>query len=149
MNKTNQFNTATRRYTHGQMGALLADPGKQVYLYSVADRFGENGVVAAAIVDCGGDVPVLTDYVMSCRVMGRNIEDAIAEDIEADLRRRGYQRLRAVYLPTPKNAPVAGLYERLGYKKTRSVGQGGAEYEIGLADAPKRSYYVRMERSAV
>lgn len=149
MNKTNQFNTATRRYTHGQMEALLADPGQQVYLYSVADRFGENGVVAAAIVDCGGDVPVLTDYVMSCRVMGRNIEDAIAEDIEADLRRRGYQRLRAVYLPTPKNAPVAGLYERLGYKKTRSVGQGGAEYEIGLADAPKRSYYVRMERSAV
>lgn len=147
MNKTNQFNTATRRYTHGQMAELLADRRQQVYLYRVSDRFGENGVVAAAIVDCGGDVPVLTDYVMSCRVMGRNIEYAIAEDIEADLREKGYRRLRGIYVPTSKNSPVAGLYEQLGYKKVGPAGQGGTEYEMRLADAPERMYHARMERS--
>lgn len=145
MNKTNQFNLTARRYTQGQMAELLADDRKQLFLYNVTDRFGDNGVVAAAIVDCGGGVPVLTDFVMSCRVMGRNIEYAVVEDIEGQMRRAGYQRLRGIYIPTSKNGPVAGLYERLGYERMGAAAQGGAEYEIGLAQTPERMYYVRMK----
>lgn len=167
MNKTNQFNLTTRRYTYGQMAALLEDGRRRVYLYRVSDRFGDNGIVAAAVVDCGGlagdtvpsreapledgagdsaAVPVVTDFVMSCRVMGRNIEYAVMEDIEADLRDGGYGYLRGRYLPTAKNKPAAGLYEALGYGKIGNAGEGGAEYEIGLAHTPGRMYYVRMER---
>ena len=125
MNKTNQFNLTTRRYTQRQMEELLAEPDKRVYLYSVSDRFGDDGVVAAAVADCTGDVPVLTDFVMSCRVMGKNIEYAIVEDIESDLRESRYERVRGLYVPTAKNKPVEGLYESLGYERIGGIAQCG------------------------
>lgn len=117
MNKTNQFNMTTRRYTTGEMARLLEDPGRKIFLYRVSDRFGDNGIVAAAITDLRGNVPVLTDFCMSCRVMGRHIEDALVEDMEKDLGEKGFGRLRALFLPTAKNHPAADLYERLGYRR--------------------------------
>lgn len=117
LNKTNQFNLTTRRYTQGQMAQLLEASDRKIYLYSVSDRFGDNGIVAAAVADCSGEVPVLTDFVMSCRVMGKNIEYALVEDIERNLREYGYDRLRGIFIPSARNMPVAGLYEKLGYRK--------------------------------
>lgn len=148
VNKTNQFNLTTRRYTQGQLEELMRDPGKQVYLYSVSDRFGNSGIVAASVVNCGGPVPVLEEFVMSCRVMGKQIEYALAEDMERDLRNRGFQRLRGVYLPTPKNGSVEKLYQHLGYKKTADLPDGGAEYEIQLSNTPQRMYYAEMRNQA-
>ena len=77
--------------------------------------------------------------------MGRKIEDALVEDVEKDLRSRGWDRLRGMYLPTAKNAPVSGLYERLGYVEVGAAGEKGILYEIGLAKTPERRYDVRME----
>lgn len=146
VNKTNQFNLTTRRYTHAQVEELVRDPMKRVYLYNVSDRFGDCGIVAAAVVDCGKEIPVIEELVMSCRVMGKNIEYALAEDIEEELRKSGYRRLKGVFLPTAKNSPVEGLYGKLGYEKTADFPQGGAEYEILLEKAPIRMYYVEMRR---
>ena len=145
MNKTNQFNLTTRRYTQAQIAELLEDGDRQVYLYSVADRFGDNGITAALIADFSGEVPVLTDFVMSCRIMGRNIEDALVEDVEKDMRSRGWSRLQALYVPTAKNVPVSGLYRRLGYGEAGAAGEKGILYEIGLAQTPERRYDVRMD----
>ena len=117
LNKTNQFNLTTRRYTQGQLARLQEMADRRIYLYSVSDRFGDSGVVAAAVADCSGEVPVLTDFVMSCRVMGKNIEYALVGDIERELRESGYKRLRGIFVPTAKNMPAAGLYDRLGYRE--------------------------------
>lgn len=193
INKTNQFNLTTRRYTQGQIAELLQEDGKRVYLYSVADRFGDNGIVAAVIVNLGaGGVvsgmaaacgetsdlpglrgcPVVEEFVMSCRVMGKNIEYAIIEDVEADLRENGYAFLRGMYLPTAKNQPVEELYDRLGYRrmeetcgdigkpeteknvsgeagKSENGGNASGEslgvlYEIELSKTPKRMYRVKV-----
>ena len=146
MNKTNQFNLTTRRYTQGQMAELTEAPDRKVYLYRVADRFGDSGIVAAAVADCSGAVPVLTDFVMSCRVMGKHIEDALVEDIERDLRERGCECLRALYIPTEKNLPAAGLYERLGYRLVES-GESTV-YEICFASVPARKHFVKIEEES-
>lgn len=146
MNKTNQFNLTTQRYTRGQMAQVLEDPEKQVYLYRVCDRFGDHGIAAVAVADCSGGVPVITDFVMSCRIMGKNIEYALVEDIETDLRERGFGRLRGRYVPTPRNGPGASLYESLGYRKAAETEGGGWEFEICLKDTPKRRHYVALER---
>ena len=61
MNKTNQFNLTTRRYTREQMQQIVEDAGKRVFLYQVTDAFGDNGIVAAAIVDTDGELPEITD----------------------------------------------------------------------------------------
>lgn len=147
MNKTNQFNLTTRRYTQAQIAEILEDPDRCVYLYNVADRFGDNGITAALIADCRGEVPVVTDFVMSCRIMGRNIEDALVEDVEKDMRGRGWNRLRAMYVPTAKNVPVSGLYKRLGYAEVEAAEGNGVLYEIGLAKTPERRYDVRMDET--
>lgn len=148
VNKTNQFNLTTRRYAQNQIEELVDDKSKRVFLYRVADRFGDNGIVAAAVVDCASEIPVIEELVMSCRVMGKNIEYALIEDIERELHGAGYSKLHGIYLPTPRNAPVAELYERLGYTKIAKMPQGGAEYEIFLEKTPKRLYYVEMRKES-
>lgn len=145
VNKTNQFNLTTRRYTQTQLQQMLADKSRRIYLYQVEDRFGDNGVVAVVIVDLSGPVPMVEEFAMSCRVMGKNIEYAILDDVEQDLLAAGFDRLRGSYFPTAKNKPVEGLYAQLGYCRIEELPEGGAVYEIEIAQAPKRVYYVEKE----
>lgn len=141
VNKTNQFNLTTRRYTQSEIQQILSDCKRRVYLYQIADRFGDNGVVAAVIVELSGEVPVIEEFAMSCRVMGKRIEDAIVEDVEQEMLQAGYTHLRGRYLSTLKNKPVKELYPRLGYERIAELPEGGTEYEIEMAMAPKRVYY--------
>lgn len=144
VNKTNQFNLTTRRYTANEMAVVLNDERKAVYLYRVEDRFGDNGIVAALIIDKSGVRAEVEEFAMSCRVMGKNIEFAIMDAIEDDLRREGLQVVYGKYLPTSKNKPVEDLYEKLGYRKIGDLGEGGAEYELDLCGAPERMYHVKF-----
>ena len=143
VNKTNQFNLTTKRYTQAQMQQILRDGDKRVYLYDVRDRFGDNGVVAAVIVDLSGEVPEVEEFVMSCRIMGKNIEDSIIEDVEQDLKGAGYDKLKGRYIPTAKNKPVAQLYERLGYDRLFRGADGKTEFLVEIENAPKREHYVK------
>ena len=145
VNKTNQFNLTTVRYTQTQIQQVLDDERKRVYLYRVADRFGDSGLAAAVIVDLTGTIPEVEEFVMSCRIMGKNIEYAIMDDVEKDVKSLGYDRLRGIYLPTVKNKPVAELYSRLGYRKTEDLPEGGAAYETALDGITRREYYVTFQ----
>lgn len=148
VNKTNQFNLTTKRYEQSQLGQMAVDSAKRIYLYRVKDRFGDNGIVAAGIVDLSGKEPVLEELVMSCRVMGRRVEDAIVEDIENEVMELGYPCLRAMYLPSGKNKPVEQLYERLGYEVTSKREDGGKEYRLLIEkNRPKRVYYANIMRT--
>lgn len=143
INKTNQFNLTTKRYEQSDILKLLQDAEKRIYLYRMKDCFGDNGIVAAVIVDLGRDVPIIDTFVMSCRVMGRNLENAIIDDIEKALYGEGHVSLRAQYLPTAKNKPVENLFDKLGYTLLQGKESGEKLYEINLADRPKREYYVK------
>ncbi len=148
VNKTNQFNLTTRRYELAAMQKILTEETKKVFLYRVKDCFGDNGIVAAVIVDMGGsgeEVPMVEEFVMSCRVMGRQIEYALAEDVENQLKAGGVRKLQASYLPTAKNKPVEQFYEKLGYQILKKNEKGEKEYEIDLANRPKRVYYAKIE----
>lgn len=144
LQKTNQFNLTTHRYTRQELDALLAK-GWPVYLYEASDRFGRYGIVAAAIVDPEGPVPVICDFLMSCRIMGKEIENCILDRIEEDLSAAGHTRLEALYRPTAKNAPVARLYESLGYTLTETRADGTRCYALTLRDKPPRPYHVTEE----
>lgn len=144
LNKTNQFNLTSNRFTPQQLSQMLKSNQKRIYLYRVTDRFGDNGLTAAAIADISRKTPVITDFVMSCRIMGRNIEYAIIEDIERDLKDQGFLSLQGIYAPTAKNKPVAELYDRLGYGLAAEE-QGRLIYETTLPSRAKRVYYVKKE----
>ena len=94
VNKTNQFNLTTLRYSLEEMQNIVADSSKKVYLYRVEDCFGDYGIVSAAIVDLAGESPLVEEWVLSCRVMGKQVEDALLGHMEAELLAAGYGQLR-------------------------------------------------------
>ena len=142
VNKTNQFNLTTIRYTQEEMQKTVEDSSKKVYLYRVEDCFGDYGIVSAAVVDLAGEIPVIAEWVLSCRVMGRQVEDALLEHMETELLAAGHERLRGRYVPTAKNRPVAELYDRLGYQVIHQGDDGEKLYEIRLKERPDRSGHV-------
>lgn len=163
LNKTNQFNLTTRRHTQSELAQLLDNPEKRIYFYDVKDRFGDNGLVAAVIVDLGqkknasgqkdtckkaaGKEAVrkeavcrIEEFVMSCRVMGKQIEYAILEAVAEELRKEGYTELRGRYIPSAKNKPVEKLYEQLGYRWIKTEADGSVEYALDLKQEAFETY---------
>lgn len=116
--RTNQFNLTGRRRSAEEIARLAADPAATVLCLHLADRFADHGLVAVAIAVSEGDALVVDTWLMSCRVIGRTLEDEVAGLLLAEARRRGLRHLTGHYHPSPKNALVSGLYERLGFQRT-------------------------------
>jgi FkbH-like protein len=118
INKTNQFNTTTRRYTSEEIANLINLPSALTLQFRLLDRLGDNGLVSTMIIrptcrDKG--VLEIENWVMSCRVFGRQLEfEAMNIAVEA-ARRRGAKAFIADYVATPKNHVVRGLYPSLGF----------------------------------
>lgn len=143
INKTNQFNLTTKRITEQELSRILCDEKEEVFLYKVTDRFGDNGIVAVVIVEYGKEAAI-TEFTMSCRVMGRKIEDAIINDVEENARQRGYNRITGLYRPTQKNMPVKSLYESFGYDPKKEYDDGMIEYSLDLNKRLTRDIFVEM-----
>ena len=107
--KSNQFNVCTNRRTEDEI-RTLAREGLVVTAHA-RDKFGDQGLVAYVIVR---DAEIL-DWVMSCRTMGRGIEERVEAEVERLLRERGVPKLAARWLDSGRNAPVKGLFERFGF----------------------------------
>ena len=117
INKTNQFNLTTRRHNWSELAAVMGTGFGRCY--RLTDRFGDNGIISAVAVarDAGADARIDL-WLMSCRVLGRKVEEAILADVAARARALGARRLIGEYRPTAKNALVRELYPRLGYTET-------------------------------
>ena len=115
--KTNQFNVTTRRYSEAEIQALIDTPGCEVFSVSSRDRFGDDGIIGMFILRFVDDDSRIDTLLLSCRVIGRGIEDVMIAFIVDTSRKRGARQLVGEFLPTPKNQPAAGLYERLGFQK--------------------------------
>lgn len=132
--KTNQFNLTTKRYTELDIHNMINSDKYLVYVASVKDKFGDNGQCVVVIVEKKDYVTVNIDtFIMSCRVMGRFIEDSIISYIERDVRDKGFDEVRAYYYPTKKNIPVKDLFDRLGYDVINvDENNGNKDYKIKL-----------------
>nr|MCR5796741.1 hypothetical protein [Eubacterium sp.] len=139
LNKTNQFNLTTRRHTASEIQNMLLDDKVKIFAYREADRFGDNGIIAVVVVDLKNEIPVISEFVMSCRVMGKNIENAIIDDVEEYLQNKGFAGAKGEFIPTAKNKPVANLYSNLGYTESCSDGEHKI-YEIRFSEKPARNY---------
>jgi len=116
--KTNQMNLTTRRYSEADILGFARSEARNVFSVAVQDRFGDNGIVGVVIIEKDGAKASIDTFLLSCRVIGRNIEQAMMAHVADFLRGQGIRSLSALYIPTAKNKPAAGMYERLGLKKT-------------------------------
>ncbi|QWV95959.1 HAD-IIIC family phosphatase [Geomonas nitrogeniifigens] len=134
INKTNQFNLTTRRHKLDEVRSFMDDPSYRVASLRLSDRFGDMGLVCVGILSgVGSEVAQVDTLLMSCRVMGRFVEDAFLAYLARLAREEGAVRLRGVFRATAKNAPVARFYEERGF---RMVAPGEPEaiwYEKDLA----------------
>jgi FkbH-like protein len=115
-NKTNQFNTTTRRYQTPEVERFIGAPDRRVYVLDVADRFGEHGLVGAAVVRAEGDTWVIDNVLLSCRAMGLSVETVLLKQIHEAARGGQVSRLVGEFVPTAKNAPSADFYRRHGFR---------------------------------
>jgi len=118
INRTNQFNMTTRRYTQTEIEEMSSQPDKfQIYSLRVTDRFGDEGIVGVAIIRKNGKTWIIDSFLMSCRVIGRKIETAFLAKIINDAKRSGVSYLIGEYIPTSKNEPARLFYEDHGFEK--------------------------------
>lgn len=115
--KSNQFHLTGSRPTETEIAACAADPDRAVLHLRLRDRFGDNGLVAALLLRQEGEALVIETWVMSCRVLGRGVEEFTLNAVLAEARRRGCPRLLGRYRASGRNGLVAGLYERLGFAR--------------------------------
>ena len=113
--KTNQLNLCTNRYTQAQIEAIKDSPTQSYLSLSVSDKFGDSGLTGVAIVSYEGNKGKIDDLLMSCRIMGRNIEFVFMDYIVDFLKDHGCSTIEANYIPTQKNKPVIDFYEKCGF----------------------------------
>jgi predicted enzyme involved in methoxymalonyl-ACP biosynthesis len=93
-----------------------------------------------------GEIPHIDAFVMSCRIMGKRVEQFLLDYVERDMLACGYTALSAEYIPSARNSVVRTLYENLGYQTVQETATG-IKYEIQLATRPERVYFVMHDTS--
>lgn len=133
INKTNQFNVTTKRYSDEDVLRLEKDG--DIITVHVADKYGDQGLVSVIILTYRGNSAYIDTFLMSCRVMGRNVENEITASLKNLLERKGIENVRATYIRTSKNAPVCDLFDRLGFKlfSVSSTVNEVKEYEASVS----------------
>ena len=153
VNKTNQFNTTTIRRSEAEVAALAADPAALLLQFRLIDKFGDNGIVSAMILTPAPGAPdtlELVGWVMSCRVFGRQLEDEALNILVEAARARGVRRLRAAFVPTPKNAVIKDLFMKLGFTRegTADEAEGSSRWCLQLADHVARPTRIARQGAA-
>lgn len=112
LNKTNQMNLATRRMTAADLMAWASAPDHVVLTFRVSDRFGDSGLTGLVGLEIVGGEARLADFLLSCRVMGRRVEDTMLHVAISQARLRGASKLVAQFVPTARNAPCLEFFRR-------------------------------------
>jgi len=118
--KTNQFNLRTQRYTDGEIKKFLQSQDYSVVYLSLADKFGDNGIVGTAIINTEGEQAFIDSFIFSCRALGRTAETALLNYIVKNLINKGVKKLVGEYIPTKKNSPCKNFYQEHKFDKNEN-----------------------------
>jgi FkbH-like protein len=144
--KTNQFNLTTRRHSPAALREFMADQSCVHLSFRLTDRFADQGLIALAIAPQEGNALVIDTWLMSCRVIGRSLENTVLQELCRAAAARGCTEIRGTYIPTPKNGLVSDLFERLGFER---VGERDGEtdwvYDL-VAKPPVTNEFIEVER---
>jgi FkbH-like protein len=147
INKSNQFNLTTRRYTEDEVAEIMVNSDYLTLQLRLKDKFGDNGMISVIIGKIADDGTLELDtWLMSCRVLGRQVEEATLNLVVDRARAMGIRSLTGFYLPTPKNGMVKEHYGRLGFTRTSSSEDGSSAWSLRLSDyQPKQTFILTME----
>jgi FkbH-like protein len=130
INKSNQFNLTTRRYSEAEVAAVEADPSRHIIQVRLVDRFGDNGIIAVIIADKGAERWEIDTWLMSCRVLGRRVEEACLAHLVGAASAHGAREIIGRYAPSAKNRMVADHYQKLGFSPVETSLDGEALWRL-------------------
>lgn len=147
INKSNQFNLTTNRYTETQVEQAELDPSVMTLHARLLDKFGDNGIICVVI--CRPSRPqwwTIDSWLMSCRVLGRGVERAVLAEILLLARAAGISNLEGVYIPTERNEMVREHYKKLGFTLTGEEADGSTRWQL-RADVELGEMPITVERN--
>ena len=143
-NKSNQFNLTTKRYSDSDMEAVFASDN-HIRLYGrLNDKFGDNGIVSVVIGRCEGDTLHVELWLMSCRVLKRDMELAMLDTLVEKCRDRGISRIMGYYCKTPKNNMVSELYGSFGFELTEKTDSGDSVWSLHISDYKNKNNVIKI-----
>jgi FkbH-like protein len=116
--RSNQFNLTTRRRTEAEVAAIAAEPSKVCFTVRLADRFGDHGLIAVVVAECHAGFFEVDTWLMSCRVLKRQVEELVVNEMVRLASLRECTAVRGRYVASPKNGMVKDLYPRMGFQPT-------------------------------
>lgn len=148
INKTNQFNLTTRRYTEGEVLKIMETPGALTLQLRLLDQFGDNGIIGIVIGKPEpGEALRLDTWLMSCRVLGRQVEEATLNLTAEQALALGSRTLLGEYLPTKKNGMVKEHYRKLGFACVSTEPTGASSWQMDLTSFQPLPTFIKTVRS--
>ncbi len=148
LGKTNQFNLTTQRHSRAQVQAMLERPGSIALALRLRDKFGDQGLVAALLaMPKEGATIVIDSFLVSCRALGRGVEDALWSAMLERAEQQKIKRVEALYVSTLRNGIVADLYDRLGLERVAHDALGTRYFLDPVALKPVPSWIVLHQYS--
>ncbi len=145
-NKSNQFNLTTLRCSVSDIASFAQDENYVTLYGSLKDKFGDNGVVSIVAGRKKGDEFDITLWLMSCRVLKRDMELAMLDSLVGAAKKKGIKTLRGLYIPTAKNKMVKDFYDGvLGFEKTRQDDDGQAEYTLDIEEYENKNIHIDVK----
>lgn len=133
-NKSNQFNLTTHRYSQSEIEQIAADPQYLTLCGRLEDKFGDNGVVSIVIGRKEKDVLQIELWLMSCRVLKRDMEYAMMDTLVKQCRDCGIRQIYGYFYPTAKNAMVKDFYALQGFEKLEEDVDGNAKWSFQIPE---------------
>lgn len=132
-NKSNQFNLTTLRCTEDDIAAMQADENYICYCGKLVDKFADNGIVSVIAGEKIDKTLHMRLWLMSCRVLKREMENAMMDTLVAKAKSQGVETIVGYYYPTPKNAMVKDFYEQFGYELESEDADGNRVWKLDVA----------------
>ncbi len=147
LQRSNQFNLTTHRYNQAECENMMLDPDCIPLYASLRDRFGDHGLISIVVAYPRPAERTLeiTDWLMSCRVLGRGVEEYLMNYLVEQAAQRGLAVIAGEYTPTPKNAMVKEFYGRFGFVKSSEDEHGRARWSLRVSDYRCQTHYLHSE----
>jgi FkbH-like protein len=146
--KSNQFNLTTRRYSEDEVAAVQASSDAVTVQARLADMFGDNGMISTVICRFKDRSLEIDSWIMSCRVLGRRVEEAILQHLVHEAKSRAAIDLIGRYIPTARNGLVKDHFEKLGFSKVNTDGDGATTWRLVVGDYHDKDLPMKVEATA-
>ena len=144
-NKSNQFNVTTKRYTPTEMEAVF-NSSEYIRLYGkLIDKFGDNGVVSVVIGKKENNILNIDLWIMSCRVLKRDMEFAMLDRLVERCREQGIDTIKGYYYPTAKNKMVKELYGKFGFNKISEDEEGNTIWQLDIKSYENKNNVINVQ----